>query len=206
MPIVTSIKPQKNKKRVNIYLDGKFAFGLDLQTYLKNNLKVEQELSEENIAEIVKKGEFQNTYDKILRFASLRPRSRKEYELWMNKYKVHESIKEELFNRLEHLEFLDDEKFAKWWIEQRNNFKPKAKRILKFELRNKGIGKEIIDKVIDEGEVDERKIAENLVAKKDRLWKGLVGYEKRKKIYSYLMQKGFDTEIIRSVVGELSED
>lgn len=206
MPQITSIIPQKNKKRVNIYLDGKFAFGLDLQTFLKNNLKVEQELSDEQIKEIVKKGEFQNTYDKILRFATLRPRSEKEYEIWLIKHKVHESLKKELFKRLKHLELLDDEKFAKWWVEQRGNFKPKPKKILIQELRIKGIGKDIIDKVLVEEKIDEKKIAEKLLLKKDRLWKNLPKFEKRKKMFAYLMQKGFQSETISSILGEISDD
>ena len=73
MPIITSIKPQKNGKRVNIYLDEEFGFGLDLENFVKLGLKVEQKLSEDEVEEIVKKAEFQKVYDKILRFASLRP-------------------------------------------------------------------------------------------------------------------------------------
>jgi regulatory protein len=78
MPQVSDIKPQKNKKRVNIYLDGKFAFGIDLDNLVKLDLKVEQELSDEEVADIIKKAEFQKTLDKLLRFATLRPRSEKE--------------------------------------------------------------------------------------------------------------------------------
>src|SRR3972149_7031176 len=143
MPTITSIKPQKNGKRVNVYIDFKFGFGLDLQTYLKEGLKVEQELSVKQIETIVKQGEFQSTYDKMLRFATLRPRSEKEYNDWLFKHKVHESLKEELFNRLKRLELLDDKKFARWWVEQRQSFRPKSKRILNQELRIKGVRQDV---------------------------------------------------------------
>src|SRR3989344_6563882 len=133
MPTITSIKPQKNGKRVNVYLDDKFGFGLDLQTYLKEGIRVEQVLSDEEVRQIVKRGELQSTYDKILLFASLRPRSEKEFLTWLKKHKVHQSIHEELFNRLKRLELMDDKKFAAWWIEQRSQFKPKSKRELTQE-------------------------------------------------------------------------
>jgi len=68
MPQITAIKPQKNQKRVNIYLDDKFGFGLDLENFLKLGLKVEQELSDAEVAEIIKKAEFQKTYDKVCKF------------------------------------------------------------------------------------------------------------------------------------------
>ena len=134
MSTVTSIKPQRSKKRVNIFLDGKFGFGLDLENFVKLNLKVGTELSEKRVGEIVKKAEFQKVYEKMLKFATLRPRSKKEFDNWLRKHKVHVSLHPELFNKLKRLEFLNDEKFATWWMEQRLQFKSKSKRELLQEL------------------------------------------------------------------------
>lgn len=209
MPVITSIKPQKNKfggTRVNIYLDDKFGFGLDLQTLLKEGLKVNQELSEKEIETIVKQSEFQTSYDKILRFATMRPRSEKEFEDWLAKHKVHESLKEELFNRLKRLQLLDDKKFASWWIEQRQSFRPKSKKVLSIELRVKGISKEIIDNVFAEEKIDEKFVARQMLQKKEHLWKELTGFEKRKKMFGFLIQRGFNTDIIREILGEFQDD
>src|SRR3972149_9098205 len=170
MPIITSIKPQNNQRRVNIYLDGKFGFGLDLENFMKLRLKVEQELSEEEVKKIVKEGEFQIVYDKILRFGSLRPRSEKEYRDWLRKHKVHESLHEELFNRLARLDFLNDKKFASWWVGQRLQFKFKSKRELIQELRLKGISKDIIEDILSETQVDEVAVAKKLIYKKKYMW------------------------------------
>src|SRR3989344_9340992 len=112
MPIITSIKPQKNQKRVNIYLDDKFGFGIDLENFMKLGLKVEQELTETEIEKILKKAEFQKTLDKLLRFATLRPRSEKEVRDYFRRRKVHESLHKDLFDRLNRLELIDDKKFA----------------------------------------------------------------------------------------------
>src|SRR3990167_6032933 len=130
MPIITSIKQQRNKNRVNVYLDDKFGFGIDLDNFVLLHLKVDQELTDKEVEEIVKKAEFQKTLDKLLRFATLRPRSKKEIKDYFKRKKVHESLYEELFNRLNRLELIDDEEFAKWWVDQRQNFKPKAVRVL----------------------------------------------------------------------------
>ncbi|MCX6706220.1 MAG: RecX family transcriptional regulator, partial [Candidatus Woesebacteria bacterium] len=159
MPIITSIKSQKKKERVNVYLDDKFGFGIDLENFIKLGLKVDQELTDERVADIVKKAEFQKTLDKLLRFATLRPRSEKEIKDYFRRKKVHESLHEELFNRLNRLELIDDEKFAKWWVEQRQTFRPKPKRVLGGELRIKGINNEIIKKVLGEEKIDEEKMA-----------------------------------------------
>ncbi|OGM09472.1 hypothetical protein A2159_00890 [Candidatus Woesebacteria bacterium RBG_13_34_9] len=206
MPIITSIKPQNNKKRVNIYIDGKFGFGLDLETFLKNKLKVEQQLLENDINKIIREGEFQKVYDKILNFASLRPRSENEFRKWLKKHKVHISLHEELFNRLKHLDFLNDKKFAVWWVEQRQTFRPKSKRILNQELRFKGINKEVIEDVLSETHFDESTIAKNLLEKKRHKWKNLEGFEARKKMSQFLLSKGFSWNIISKVVKEILID
>jgi regulatory protein len=206
MPTITSIKPQKSKKRVNIYLDDKFGFGMDLETFLKRGLKLEQELSEEEISSIVKESEFQTTYDKILRFAAVRPRSEKEFAGWLNKYKVHESIRMELFNRLKRLGLTDDKKFSIWWIEQRMQFRPKSKRAIEEELKIKGIRKDIIDEAFSEQKVDEASAVRKLLLKKKYKWADLSGFEKRKKIYNFLLQRGFGGDVIREVLGDFNDD
>lgn len=199
MPTITSIKPQKSKKRVNIFLDGKFAFGLDLESFVKLKLKVGAELSEKKVEEIVKKAELQKVYEKMLRFASLRPRSKKEFDNWLRKHKVYESLHEELFNKLKRLEFLNDEKFATWWIEQRLQFKSKSKRELLQELRIKGITKDIIDDVFSKLIIDEEASARKLLGKNRYKWDKLSNFEARRKISAYLGRKGFSWDVIRKV-------
>ena len=200
MPTITAIKPQKNKKRVNIYLDGKFGFGIDLGNFVTLGLKVERELSDKEVEEIVKKSEFQKTLDKLLRFATLRPRSEKEIKDWFKRRKVYESLHKELFKRLNRLDLIDDTKFAQWWVEQRNSFKPRGKRALEMELRMKGIKKEIIREVLEETEVDEKKIAKELLDKKSYRWKNLPKREARAKMSAFLARKGFNWEVIEKVL------
>jgi len=200
MAIVTAIKPQKNNKRVNIYLDGKFGFGIDLENFVTLGLKVDQELTDEEITEIIKKAEFQKTLDKLLRFATLRPRSEKEIRDYFKRKRVHQSIWEELFNRLKRLELVDDAKFALWWVEQRQAFRPKPKRILSNELRTKGIKKEIIENVLAEVKIDEIKMARELLDKKAYKWHALPRRQAGQKMFQYLAGKGFGWEVIEKLL------
>lgn len=199
MPVITSIKQQKNKNRVNVYLDNKFGFGIDLDNLVLLHLKVNQELTNEEIEKVVRKAEFQKTLDKLLRFAMVRPRSEKEIRDYFKRKKVHESMHEELFEKLIHFELIDDEKFAKWWVEQRQAFRPKAKRILNQELRIKGISQEVVQKVLAETPVDEEKMAKDLIERRAYKWKGLEPRVARQKMSQYLVGKGFDWEVIEKV-------
>jgi len=200
MPEITAIKPQKNQKRVNIYLDGKFAFGLDLENLMKFGLKVKQELSRKDIKEIVKKTLFQKTLDKLLRFTSLRPRSEKEIKDWLRRKKVHQSLQKELLKRLKRLDLLDDRKFAKWWIEQRLTFRPRGLKVLKSELFQKGIHREIVDEAISSIRINEVRIAKGLLEKKKYRWEKLPKIEAMKKKSEFLLRKGFSWDIIKKIV------
>lgn len=200
MPIITALKPQRNKKRVNVYLDGRFSFGIDLENLVRLDLKIEKEYSEKEIREIVKKAEFQKTYDKLVRYTILRPRSRREIETWFRKYKVHESLHDELFNKLKRLELVGDTEFAKWWVEQRITFRPRGKRALVSELRQKGIDGHIIDEVLSTAGIDETKMAKKLLERRKYKWEKLDKLEARKKKSDFLARKGFGWEIIKQLV------
>ncbi|OGM16583.1 hypothetical protein A2V56_04610, partial [Candidatus Woesebacteria bacterium RBG_19FT_COMBO_42_9] len=189
---------------VNVYLDDKFGFGIDLDNFVLLHLKVDQELTEKEIEEIVKKAEFQKTYDKLLRFAMVRPRSEKEITDYFRRKKVHESLQEKLLEKIKHLELIDDEKFAKWWVEQRLAFKPKSQRIMIYELRIKGIAKDIIDKVLGETVIDEEKMAQELLEKKAYRWKNFEPRIRRQKKSQYLAGKGFSWDVIEKVTGDLN--
>ena len=170
MPQITAIKKQKRAGRANIFLDGKFAFGIDLETLFKENLAVEQELTIKDIARIKKTGDYQKTYGKLLNYATIRPRSEKEISLWFRKHKVDEKIHEKLISKLKKLELLDDIKFARWWVDQRQSFRPKSKRVLSLELYQKGIAKQIINDTLEDTEIDELSLAKNLVEKNKYKW------------------------------------
>jgi len=191
MQEITDIKPQRNGKRVNVYLDGKFGFGIDLENLVKFGLTAGRQLSEGEIEEIVGKAEFQKTLDKLLRFAMLRPRSVLEIKQWLKRKKVHETFHKKLFNRLKRLVLVNDEKFARWWVKQRMQFRPRAKRFMIYELRIKGIDKEIISKIMDEVEIDEVKVAKDMIKNRRD--------SDPKKTAAYLARKGFDWDVIKRV-------
>jgi regulatory protein len=198
---ITAIKPQRNKKRVNVYLDGEFGFGIDLDNFVKLGLKVGQELSGEEVDEVSGKAEFQKFLDRLLNFATLRPRSRSEINGWMKRKKVPAGLHKGLFEKLEKLELVDDLKFTKWWVEQRNSFRPRPERVLKQELKIKGIEREIIEKVLSEVGVDEVKIAKDLIKKNSYRWEKYERFEKKRKMQEYLARKGFGWDVVKEVAG-----
>ena len=213
MPQVTRIKPQKNKNRVNIYLDGQYAFPLDIDNLIKFNLKVGQNLSNKEINELIFKNEFQKLYERCLRLISARPRSEKEIIDYLQKnlpkqdtivYQIGRNLVEGVLGKLKKLKLIDDQAFTVWWVEQRNVFRPRGKKLLLFELRQKGIKPEIAREIVEK-EVDELKLAKRLLKKRlkkvsDReLVKDPKIYQKN---MAYLSRQGFSWEIIKEVLDE----
>lgn len=202
MPEVTLLKPQKNGKRVNVYLDGAFSFGIDLDNLVLNHIKIGTVLSDEEVQKIIKKAEFQKTLDKLLKFAMLRPRSEREIDNYLKRKKVHESMWKDLIEKLQHFELLDDTKFAKWWVDQRLAFKKISSKVLKLELFKKGIKREIVEDILDENPIDEEKMAKELLARRAYKWEGLESREAKQKKFQYLAGKGFAFDVVEKILSE----
>lgn len=200
MPQITSIKQQKKESRFNIYLDDKFGFGIDIDNFVILGLKVGQNLTSEEIETVIRKAEFQKILEKILRFGMIRPRSKKEFIGWLRQKKVPDVIHKDLFSKLKHFKLLDDFEFAKWWIETRQSYSPKTKRILKNELIIKGIDQDIITAILDETEIDELKLARETLLKRRFHWDRFEDNQKEKKMLGYLVGKGFDFEIAKKAI------
>lgn len=203
MPIITSIKQQKSKNRVTINLDGKFGFGIDLENFIKLGLKIEQVLSQEEVGKIIRKAEFSKTLQKLFRFAMIRPRSYKEIQMWLRRKKVHDSMFDDLFSKLEKLELLNDRKFAQWWINQRLKFKNMSLKELEYELRQKGVDSSIIKETLNSASINESEAIKALIEKKKHKWNKFDDDMKVKKMTEYLYRKGFGWQVIRDVLKSL---
>lgn len=205
MPVVTQVVAQKSKKRVNIFIDDEFSFGLDLENLLKFGIRKGKILEEKDIKKIIKEAEFAKVYQKIVRFGVVRPRSEWEFRNWIKKYSVDSRIHEDLLAKLTDMGLLDDLAFAKWWVTQRTNFKPKAKRVLEMELKQKGLSDSPIKSALREIQVDEVSLGVDILQKKARQIDRMPADKKRQKMVQILRLRGFDMDVIRKVMKSISE-
>ncbi|MFC2064107.1 RecX family transcriptional regulator [Chloroflexota bacterium] len=197
---ITAIEIQKkDRKRVSIYLDGEFGFGLSgiLATWLKTG----QELSDEKIEELIEEDQLEKAYQKALHFISYRPRSILEVVNNLNGKEISSVIIDKVIEKLQNNNILDDKVFAKVWIENRNDFHPRSRFALRMELKKKGIPEEIIENELQS--VDEEKLAYKAGRKYSNRLKKLELPLFRKKLSSFLARKGFAYSIIYPVVEKL---
>lgn len=138
---------------------------------------------------------FDRYFNLSLRFLSYRPRSEQEvYKYLFEKSKKAKNLNEQIIAKIMHrlieLKFIDDLEFARFWITNRK----KGLKIVKFELSQKGIAKEIIEKALSEFDIlgKEESLILKLIEKKKR---SLVNVEKgkaQKKMIAFLLRKGFE--------------
>ena len=205
--IVTKIKPQKAKKRLNIFLDGKYAFSLLPEEAVKEKIKIGAEISSEKIQNLIKESDFQVSLEKAYNFLSFRPRSLAEVTDYLTKKGVGEETGKQVIDKLQELRMVDDLKFSQWWLEQRQTFRPIGKKLLALELKKKGIAREIVDQVLaDQRETDEILTARQLLSKKSGRWQNLTFAEFRKKAGDFLLRRGFSWETVNGLMIEFKKD
>ena len=204
MPKITAIKVQrKNRERVNIYLDGEFAFGLT--RIVAGWLHTGQILDEKKIEALRADDEREMAYIRALNYLSYRPRSIKEIERNLQKYKVPEILIPEIIERLKKNNFVNDQEFAKLWIENRNTFRPRGKRALRLELRQKGIDNEEVQPILDEL-VDEESLAYQAGIKKAKKLANLEWQDFRRKLGAFLGRRGFPYSVIGPLLRPLWDE
>ena len=178
--------------------------GLDLETVVKEKLEVGQELSEIEIKRLIETSDRQKILAKVFNFLSYRPRSQREVRDYLSKKKVDAEEITDIVKYLSEKKYLNDEEFARWWVEQRMTFRPTGWRLLKMELRQKGVGEEVVERIKNyELRITEKELAKTVVEKKLRSVGKLPLEKVKEKLFAALARRGFDWEIIKDVVDEI---
>lgn len=188
MPRITDLKIQKrNPNRLNVYLDGEFAFGVE--RIVGAWLCVDDEIDREKIESLLHKDEIEKAYVRALRLINVRPRSVHEVKSRLRQAGFGEGVIPQVIERLESVGLVSDSDFARTWVENRCTFRPRSKRVLVLELHQKGVAEKEIQSAIRD--LDEAALATQTAEKYASRCKGLPFDEFRKKMFGYLTRRGF---------------
>ena len=205
---ITEISAQKrNRRRVNICLNGSYAFSLDRLTAAW--LQVGREMSDEEIEKLQSRDEVEVGFNQALNLLSYRNRSSVEMTRYLEGKGYAPQTLNAVLARLQEEGLLDDERFAREWIENRNIFRPRSQSQLRAELRQKGLEESVISTALGESEMDDAALA--MAAARKRAHRYLSSdYETyRKKIGNALLRRGFSystvNETLRALWDELQQ-
>jgi regulatory protein len=196
---ITALTAQKkNQERVNVFLDGSFAFGLPLATAV--HLKIGQSLSPAEVEALKQEDELDKVKQTAYRLISIRPRSVTEVKRHLDRKGYDEQLIETAVTHLLAVDLLNDETFARYWVEQRDTFKPRSQLAISQELFQKGVNRSTIEHVLSD--VDEIAAARRAAEKKARLWSHYSEKDFKTKLGSFLQRRGFNYEIINQITNE----
>lgn len=213
---ITDISPAvRDPNRVNIYVDGKYQFSLDIYQVVELGVKVGKVYTHQELNELEAESQFGRLYSRALEYCLLRPHSAKEVRdyLWRktlntkvrnrktgditSREGVSKESAERVFNRLVKRGYVNDESFAKYWIENRNQTKGTSLRKLQNELRAKGVESSIIESVLSESDrTDEDELSKIIIKKQKK-------YPEEQKLIQYLMRQGFRYDDIKQALTQL---
>jgi regulatory protein len=193
---------------VNVFVDEKYEFSLSLEQIVDLRIKVGQELDPEELDKFRNESEFGKLYSRTLVWVLSRPRSIRETSDYLLKpriirrktgekeiRKVSLELANRVISRLVEKKYLDDGKFAEFWVENRKIRKGISKKRLKLELMKKGVETSVIETVIRDNSRDEAEEIKKVIAKK------LTKYSEEKML-AYLMRQGFDYQLAQDLVRE----
>lgn len=198
---ITALKAQKkNPDRVNVYLDGEFAFGVS--RFVGAGLRVGQNLSPGEISRLDDEDTREKAYQTALRFIGYKPRTEREVVKRLESGGYAAEIIYSVLDELRQKEYVNDADYAAQWAETRAHGHPRGRRLIAQELRTKGVADEIIQNALSTLP-DEREMA---MALGETFFDKNRNLEDRifiKKMEGVLARKGFDFGVIREIVGEL---
>ncbi|MGB4957494.1 MAG: RecX family transcriptional regulator [Candidatus Saccharimonas sp.] len=211
---ITSLSSQvRNTDRVNVSIDGKYRFSLDISQITELGVKVGKEVSDEELAMLETESLFGKLYSLALNYSFSRPHSVRELRDYLyrktlttkfrnRKGEVREkegyspALTTRVLEKLQHKGYVDDEKFARWWVENRNQTKGTSLRKLSAELRAKGVNGEIINDVLASSERNDGNELAKIIAKKR------AKYPDEQKLIAYLARQGFRYDDIQAALNE----
>lgn len=214
MPKITSVEPQKkNTHRFNVFLDGEFGFGADEDLVVEYRLIAGKLIDPQELEKLLFEAEVGKLMERMYRLFNIRQRSEKEARDYLKNLSFKRKIKERegisdvaidlVIDKLKQKRLLNDEEFARSWLDARS--KKKGVVVIKQELFKKGISREIIDEIVQIENLGskQKNTAEQLLFKRLPRLKNLPFLEKRKKSYEFLLRRGFNYEIVSSIVEKL---
>lgn len=210
---ITALQPQvKNPDRINIFVDGKFFLGVSGLLVLQTGLAVGQELTEAQVEHLRSESAQQEAVDRAMNYLSYRPRSREEVRHYLQGKQTPPEIIEVALARLESLDLINDRNFASFWMESRAQFSPRGARALKNELRQKGVEREVVDELLEEGDEDgtreeERALQAGRKKAVSLLHNPEIDFQTfRTRLGPFLQRRGFGYDISKRVVNTLWQE
>lgn len=199
---ITAITAQvKTKGRYSVFVDNKYSFSFSESALLEQNIRIGQELTEQEVKTYKKLSADDKAYGLTLAYLARRARSEWELRDYFKRKGYDPELGEQILEKIRSYGYVDDKAFAESWVANRRQLRSSSKRKLIAELRQKHIASNIIDEVLNEDAAEDKVALREQVAKKRKQTK----YHDDQKLMQYLARQGFNYQDIKEVLSEEAE-
>ncbi len=210
--LITKIERQKNDKtRRSIFVDGEYSFSVSEDLFYRSNLYENNEITEQEIQNIITTEQLETAKKIAVRYRSFRPRSQKEIEQYLAKKDFSKGIIEQTIQHLYQINLLNDEEFARMLCRDILARKPKGKIVVQQQLQKKGIEKTIIEKILPEFFTEETELQNATTLAQKQYHKLQTSSKKmdeqkiKKRLFDFLLRKGFTTTIVIKIINTIKK-
>jgi regulatory protein len=198
---ITALRSNDAKRQVNVYVDGLFSFTIADELAITNRLEVGRHLSADQIEWLKEDNLFKNCFDAALHFLSYRPRSENEVRHRLRRKEFDNKVIEDVISKLKERRLIDDVAFSEYWRNNRLSFSPRSARLIKLELRQKGVAAETANEAVKD--LDDENYVYEAGLRKALHISGSDYDDFRRRLYGYLRRRGFNYEAVNFAVSRL---
>lgn len=197
---ITKIEEQKNKKRVNIFVDDAFFCGLNKESAILFGIKVGTQVNEEKLKSAAFDSDVKSAFDKACTLLSSRSYTKKEILDKMRQKGYDENASQAAIKKLEEYGYINDSAYAREYVRCYQNL---SKMAVKNKLLAKGVAKDIINEVLADKNTESEFQSAVVEANKYCRGKDKSKPDFKQKLFASLARKGFEFDVIKKAVGEI---
>ncbi len=198
---ITKIARRRRERgRFTVEIDGRAGLTLSEEVLVRAGLQVGDEVDAAALADLASRDETVRATEAALNYLAYRPRSEREVRDRLRRGGYEADTIERVLEKLRDWRYLDDADFARRWVEGRSAQRPRGKRLLEQELRQKGIAAETAREIVDEADLDEAAAAEELARRRLPSYAADDRITARRRLSAYLMRRGYGYDIVRTAL------
>lgn len=194
--LITSVeRHKKNKDKLSVYIDNQYAFSILEEDYIRLGFYEKQEIAQDEIDHIKTDINYRSAKSMAVKFLVMKLRSERDVREKLDNEGYDDEVISNVIEELKSMGYINDRMYAQKYVYDRSKLKPQSKKLLKYDLINRGIPEEITDEVLTDWEIDETAVAESLIRRKFGKY-DFNDLKVQKKIYSFLQHRGFSFQQI----------
>lgn len=199
--LISAIERQERRKRFNLFVNGQFALALDPEVLGDSALRTGDAVQPEQLQELAARELRKRALDGALHSLAARPRSESELRQRLTRRALPADVIDHTIGRLREFGYVNDEDFARQWVESRSGSNPRGRRVVAQELRMKGVDPATAEAALEA--LPEADSARRVAEKRVRGLHGLAYPEFRTRLSDHLVRRGFGYDVVKEVVTEL---